>query len=432
MKKVLTWEEFEEIPISHLKKLGNSLPNRSFTWFEVCLACKCKEFYTIVDLGEHPLPNVYPLTPNEEVNKYPLGLNFCARCCHIQLFGVPNEPLFEDYSYVNTSDSYRKHQDSLVCYLYGRVQTIHVLDVGGNNGDLAEAFNNHEIKCDVIDPSKNFEISRFLKNVPSITGYFTEELAEKLKNIYDLVVMTNVLPHTPDPENMLKAAKRVLYSSTNSKILVEFVYAKSTYELRDLGQIYHEHCSYFTLNSLKALLERVDMAVNDIEFFPEVHGGTIRVLIDPCFQPSDHCPKFYEMLHAENLSGIIDYESLKEWGDLLKRNVIHLKDYIWHIPSERKVVLYGASAKASTLCNMVEFKNGAIDYALDDNKLKQGRYIPGTSIPIKPPSELNQEENPIVLVGAHNHYKDIVKRIKGIIPKATIVNYVPSVMVEEI
>jgi len=405
----------------------------SFKWFEECLACKSKEFYTILDLGEHPLPNKLPSNPKESLNKYPLGLNFCVRCCHIQLFGVPEEPMFEDYSYVNTSKSYRTHQEDIVRYWDSKNLGNIVLDVGGNDGALARAFSNRAYYASVIDPSLNLQWERFVNCVPAYTGYFTQEIAEKIIPRPDLITMCNVLPHTPDPEGMLKAAAIALYPSGSSRILVEFVYAKSTYELRDLGQIYHEHCSYFTLNSLKTLLDRLDMSVNDIMFFPEVHGGTIRVLINPNFQPSDHCPKFYEMLHAENLSGVVDFECLKEWGQLLKDNVKTLSDKALSFPLGRKAIFYGASAKTSTLFNMHEFSNSwLVNYAVDDNPLKQSKYIPGTAIPIKHPSEISKEDNPVIYIGAHNHKADLINRIKALTPKATVVNYVPVIQVEEI
>lgn len=308
-----------------------------------------------------------------------------------------------------------------------------VLDIGGNDGSLALKFKQKDWEAFIIDPSGNLQSERFIKGIPSYTGMFSLKLAQSLKMKFDLITALNVLPHTPNPFDFLLGVKECL--APNGRLLLEFVYFKSTFELRDFGQIYFEHYSYFTLTSLLRLTRRAGFRFISSKFFPDIHGGTLRVVLEDVNSPCCQASFPLDSLNAEYLSGIQDLDVVRDWGKLVEDNIVKLSDTVKKFKAQgRTVVAYGASAKSSTLFNHKRFQSAAskISFVVDNNPLKVGRYCPGSNLPIKPAEELVALDNPVIIITAHNFKSEIIQKIKALTPKATIINYVPMVTVEEI
>lgn len=396
----------------------------------------------ILDMGRTPLPNAFTTMPSYGAEEYPLELMHCRDCKHFQLGGAPApEDMFTDYLYVNSASTLDHHhaelvRDTEISFMQPLISTMFkpkVLDVGGNSGSLAAMFKANGLDAYVIDPSENLQSQRFQNGVTSYTGMFSSALAKKLGMKFNVITALNVVPHTPDPYDMLLGMKECL--APLGKIVIELVYFKSTWETRDFGQIYFEHFSYFTVESFRTLAERVGLRIQSAKFFPDIHGGTMRFVLNPDGPTlfDHHYP--YEMRLAETTSGIQDLDVLKHWRFAVESNIVTLASKVKELHNAgRTIIAYGASAKSSTLFNHKLFKDSAqyIRYVVDDNPLKVNRYTPGTHIPILPTRTLTEDSNPVVLITAHNFRKEITEKIKGLTNKATLLHYVPSLEVEEI
>lgn len=417
--------------------------NGGYNWIRNCLACDSTNLYMIMDFGRTPLPNAFTTLPNYGAPDYPLELMHCKDCKHFQLGGAPApEDMFTDYLYVNSASTLKQHHEYLVqdCEMEGLLKRSYmdhqrVLDVGGNSGDLANTFREHGWNSYVIDPAENLQGLRFLNSVPSYTGMFSSKLVQELglKSKFRLITALNVVPHTPNPYDMLLGMKECL--APGGHILIELVYFKSTWETRDFGQIYFEHFSYFTVESFRVLAERAGLRIQSAKFFPDIHGGTMRFVLnsDGPTLFDHHYP--YEMKLAEITSGIQDVDHLKHWRFAVESNIVTLANKVKEYHRQgRTVVAYGASAKSSTLFNHKLFKDVAqhIRYVVDDNPLKVHRYTPGTHIPIVPTRTLAEDNYPVILITPHNFRKEITEKIKGLTNKATLLHYVPAIEVEEI
>lgn len=410
--------------------------NGGYNWIRNCLACDSTNLYMIMDFGRTPLPNAFTTLPNYDAPDYPLELMHCKDCKHFQLGGAPApEDMFTDYLYVNSADTLRQHHANLIqdCFTNNLVTASDVvLDIGGNTGDLAEMFRRRVNTACVVDPAANLQLQRFNRRVPAYTGMFTSDLAGKIGK-FDLITALNVLPHTPNPYDMLLGMKKCL--APGGHILIELVYFKSTWETRDFGQIYFEHFSYFTVESFRVLAERAGLRIQSAKFFPDIHGGTMRFVLNPDGPTlfDHHYP--YEMRLAETTSGIQDVDHLKHWRFAVESNIVTLASKVKECHRQgRTVVAYGASAKSSTLFNHKLFKDAAqhIRYVVDDNPLKVHRYTPGTHIPIVPTRTLTEDNYPVILITPHNFRKEITQKIKGLTNKATLLHYVPVIEVEEV
>lgn len=422
--------------------MSNTL-NGGYKWIRNCLACDSTNLYMIMDFGRTPLPNAFTTLPTYDAPDYPLELMHCKDCKHFQLGGAPApEDMFTDYLYVNSASTLDHHHENLIqdCEADGLLKQASnfpqtVLDVGGNSGFLASLFRAYGHRAFVIDPSENLQGQRFRFGVPSYTGMFTSKLADDLGMKFNLITALNVVPHTPNPYDMLLGMKKCL--APGGHILIELVYFKSTWETRDFGQIYFEHFSYFTVNSMRTLADRVGLRIEDIKFFPEIHGGTMRFILaegsGPCFISKDMAKYNYGL--AEHVAGLEDIDHLKHWRFAVESNIVTLANKVRELHNQgRTIVAYGASAKSSTLFNHKLFKSAAesISYVVDDNPLKVNRWTPGSHIPIESTSLLKGISNPVILITPHNFRKEITQKIKGLTNKATLLHYVPSIEVEEI
>lgn len=408
----------------------------TYNYLTNCLACGGRELQQYLDLGHQTFPNLYPekygLAP---LPACPLQVNLCLDCYHSQLSVVANpKELFSDYLYVSgTTQSLKDHFRSLVTSTLPMkpADKISVLDIGANDYSLLKEFQRRGVKVEGVDPAAN--LASQAGNIPALVDFWGREAALKVTQApYDLITGLNVFAHNSDPLGFLEACKLVLKDTGH--IVLEFPWFKETVQRRAVGQIYAEHISYFTVTSMYALTKRAGLRIADIQFFPDIHEGTIRFTLDRGQAPSQ---KLREYLYLELLTGFSELQTYIDFAEVVKANIKELQRTLCALKNSGcRVVAYGASAKLSTLLGAFQVPvKAALDYIVDDNPLKVGRHQTDTEIPILPVSSLKAEHAGLaILITPNNFSKEIRKRLTDLqlTGRIQVIEYVPTVTVEEL
>src|SRR3990167_7566546 len=248
-----------------------------------CLVCDNQNLSTYLDLGEQPLANTYPEQP-AELPKYPLKVNFCLNCSHSQLsHAVDPKLLFSNYLYVSgTTETLKRHFQELAFWakLVWKRQSIELhkavvsLEIGGNDGSLAQEFKYIGCLTTVVDPAENLKHLVESKNIEVKTDFFSYEFAKQWKRKFSIITALNVVAHNPNPKDFLLGCKEAL--EDDGILIIEFPYNRSVIKSLDFGQVYLEHFSYWSVKSFKTLCDKVGLIISDIKYFSKIHGGTIR------------------------------------------------------------------------------------------------------------------------------------------------------------
>lgn len=414
-----------------------TLQKTDYKELKTCLAYGGNNLTKFLDFSNQPLANSFTKAPTK-LKEYPLQVNACKDCSHSQLsVAVDPEVLFSDYCYVSgTTQTLKVHFSHQAGYarntwIEDRVDSykaLTVLDIGSNDGTALYEFKRMGFVVQGVDPAANLKPLSEEKGVPVETAFWSYEFAKQWKRKFCVINACNVLAHQQNPEDFLLGVKEALYH--DGIAFIQFPYMKNTLETNDFGQIYHEHCNYFTVKSFQALCNRVGLKIGDVRFFAAIHGGTIEFALKHPEAPWSGPNNLLSFLiKEENL----DYSGYAEKIDY---NLNKLADTIMELDdSGYKVITYGAAAKSSTPLNS-KFKayTNFIRYVVDDSSSKVGRYCPGSNIPIYHPSELLTELKGQIalLLVTHNFKTEILQRLRSMGIKGLLVNYVPEVSVEEI
>jgi 2-polyprenyl-3-methyl-5-hydroxy-6-metoxy-1,4-benzoquinol methylase len=377
----------------------------------------------VLDLHDQPLANSYVKNKNDSEEYYPLALNYCNDCTHLQLtHGVNPDLLFKNYLYVSgTTQTLRDYFDEFVDITtkYMPVDGPYkVLDIACNDGSQLDAFKKKGHQTYGVDPAENLhEISS--KNHTVICDYFNEQSAARLgADRYDIIVAQNVFAHNTYPKEFLTVCKDRL--SRNGKFFIQ----TSQADMVTYGQfdtIYHEHISFFNVRSMATLAKQSGMFLQDV-FKTNIHGTSyVFVLTNDSSQ--------------DNTKMLIDNEAkqtpqvVKQFTDTAIRVVTELKDELNRYNDCLRVG-YGAAAKGNTLLNFGEID---LDYIVDDNPLKQELYTPGRQIKIVSLDELIKlaHGKSIVWVPlSWNFFDEIRNRIKNKYHEPTVfIKYFPTMQV---
>ena len=392
-----------------------------------CLACDGQDLTTYINLGDHPLANSFSAEPGKIQEKFPLRVRFCNSCSHNQLsHRVDPEILFKDYLYVSgTSKTLSDHFDSYADYICNRLGTtgIRVLEIASNDGSLLEKFSSRGASVLGVDPAQNIRPISEEKGIPTIVDFWPCPVEGK----FDVVIANNVLAHHPDPVNFLKSLP------PEALVCLEFPVFDSTVDTLDIGQIYHEHLSYFSFNSLSILAQRAGYGVTDFIEFPDIHGGTVRFILE---KGAKQCSKMTCMIKGERMQGFHDIAKYEFFYEKVAANLLALVTCCnVQTTIGYKVVGYGAAAKASTILSSL-VDSLPVDFFVDDSPHKVGKFMPGTSREIFPTSKLGEVEGPMaIIIFAHNFKNEIkenIKKYRHPDKKDIIISIVPRIKVEDL
>ena len=394
-----------------------------------CLCCGSKQLELTLDLGVQPMANSFTKTEDEAELTFPLVLNRCTECSHLQLSHAVNpDLLFRNYLYVSgTSQTLKDYFDWFANYSlnFFSEKPKSVLDIACNDGTQLDSFKRIGLTTYGVDPATNLHpISS--KNHEVILDYFTAEHVEglKAKNI-DIINAQNVFAHNSYPLDFLKQCKEIMHDS--SVLFIQTSQADMV-KNNEFDTIYHEHLSFFCANSMNELAKRAGLNLIDITKTP-IHGNSY-VFVFSKHPASDG--KVEAVLAEERALGLQDPQTYIEYAEKAKQVVVDLKQTIADYRSKGYVVAgYGAAAKGMTLVNF-----GAIDldFVIDDNPMKQGLFCPGVHTPVVSIDMLAECEdlNVAFVPLAWNFFTEISTRIKAKRNKDgdVFIRYFPTIKVE--
>ena len=388
-----------------------------------CRVCASEDIRQILDLNVQPLANSYH--SGDELEQFPLDLNLCRECHHLQL-GVVVDPdlMFKEYLYVSgTSKTLNQYFRDFVDICHRYVPTPgKVLDIACNDGTQLDKFKEMCWDTYGVDPAANLhEISS--KNHRVECDYWTPAVAKKMACVYDVLVAQNVFAHVDDVHEFLQACKIVM--GPNSRLFIQTSQADMITN-NEFDTIYHEHLSYFNTKSMKKCANLNGFSLVDT-FKTAVHGGSYVFVLAKGAHDETRAD---ESIMLEDAAGLYSEETY----DLYKKNCITVADDLVRQVNEfrsngMRVVGYGAAAKGNTFLNFSRLK---LDYIVDDNELKQGLRTPGQNILIKSPDALSDEDpnNLVVIPLAWNFFEEIRHKTCQITgPSVRFVRYFPEVNV---
>jgi hypothetical protein len=401
-----------------------------------CLACGSDDLTLQVDLGVQALANNFIKDPSESEMEFPLAVNRCKHCNHLQLTHVVDPALiYTHYLYVSgTSKTGRDHFEwfakwSVEYMDYCSHYPGSVLDIGCNDGTQLDYYKEMGLTTYGIDPAENlYPLSS--KNHKIYCDFFSDKLvAEKLcsdRVLVDIVVAQNSFAHNPNPVSYLRSLKEIMRPS--GLFFVQTSQADMVLN-NEFDTIYHEHVNFYNINSMNELCNRAGMHLVDVIKTP-IHGTSYIFVISPSEGRPEHIKN---LIAGEASNGLMSAARYDQWtqsiADMKQELLYEMEDLDLHY--DCKFIGYGAAAKGNTLLNYTGIH---LDAIIDDNPLKQGMYAPGSNIPVVSIDYLDTcDDQPIVFVPlAWNFYSEIKSRIlaKRNNPNDMFLKYFPEVETE--
>ena len=373
-----------------------------------CRCCGSKKLKRALSLGYQPLANNLLENTNDKTKVYPLELNVCEECFNCQLsVAINSDEMFSNYLYQSsTTQSFREHF-TIAAKKYIKEFELkkdsYIIDVGSNDGiGLKPFFDLGFENIQGIEPAKNLAELANKNGINTFHGYLDDKAMNPIKNGADLLLASNVFAHADDLKSMAESMKQLI--KPNGKIIIEVQYLLNT--IRDLtfDNIYHEHTNYWSLLTLNSFFEKLELKIFKVEKI-NTHGGSIRVYVSKDKEILvDESVKI--TLQEEEEFGLRDISTYLEFGkkiESLKKEVV--KNIGILKKNYSSIVGYGAPAKATTALNFFNISK-EIDYIVEDNKLKHGKYIPGVNIKIVSKKEINNKDQ-VILVLAWNFFDEI-------------------------
>jgi SAM-dependent methyltransferase len=393
-----------------------------------CLACGSTELLPAIDLGDQPLANNFKkeLAQNEQ---YPLAVNHCADCYHLQLTHVVSpEIIYRDYAYVSgTSQTYLDYMWWFAkwCREYSGVQFGSVLDIGCNDGSQLDYFEKMGFLTYGVDPAENLHPISTAKGHRVVCGFWDKQSIDNLdNNQFDIVVAQNSFAHNPDPLEYLKLLRPLMKSK--GMFFIQTSQADMVHN-GEFDTIYHEHVNFYNVNSMNKLCQRAGWNLIDVIKTP-VHGTSYVFVLSVDKSSKENIKNLIAME-----SNLLDNRIYKSWAARSRKIASEFSSRIELFREQGYgIVGYGAAAKGMTLLNYAQVD---LDFIIDDNSLKQGTYSPGRDIPVVGVDILQTYKNDdkILFVPlAWNFFTEIKSRILANRKNSNdrFLKYFPEVIVE--
>lgn len=372
-----------------------------------CRHCSTELKHTFLDLGFAPPSNAY-LTGEDLVRPekyYPLKIRVCDQCWLTQTedYAQADELFSADYAYFSsTSSSWLAHAARYAESMARRFGLDHdslVIEIASNDGYLLKNFVAAAIPCLGIEPTASTAAAAEKLGIPVLRRFFGEDLGRELATSgrqADLIAGNNVYAHVPDINDFTRGLRTAL--KPQGVITLEFPHILSLLEHTQFDTVYHEHFSYLSLYTVDRIFRAAGLRVWDVEVL-STHGGSLRVY--GCHEESAHAttPAVGAMLATEverGLRTLSTYRDFQARADCIKNELVAF--LIEQKRLNRSVAAYGAAAKGNTLLNYAGIKPDLLPFVCDAAAAKQGKYMPGSHIPILPPSELAEQRPDFLII----------------------------------
>lgn len=382
-----------------------------------CRFCNAPLRRTFIDLGVTPLCQTHISADRLDLMEpfYPLHARVCENCLLVQLdqFATPAE-IFEEYAYFSSySASWLRHAQNYcdkVAKRFGLDGSSFVVEIASNDGYLLQNFVAAGIPALGIEPAANVAEAAREKGVETLVKFFGEATAKEVRRSHsaaDLIVGNNVLAHVPALNDFVGGIKILLADA--GVVTMEFPHLMRLMEQAQFDTIYHEHFSYFSFLTVERIFRAHSLAIFDVEQL-STHGGSLRIYCQHEAGPHKVTAAVRELVLEEKTAGLdrVDaYQGFPERVHAIKRDLL---DFLIAARRQGKsVVGYGAPGKGNTLLNYCGIGTDFLDYTVDRNPYKQGKYTPGSRIPILAPEKIRDTKPDYILILPWNLRKEIVE-----------------------
>jgi SAM-dependent methyltransferase len=373
----------------------------------------------MVDLGKSPLCESYLPADRLETMEpfFPLHVRVCTECWLAQIPSfVPPAEIFEEYAYFSAySDSWVEHSRVYVDMISGRLGLSSeslVVELASNDGYLLQHFLPKGIPVLGIDPAANVARAAEERGVPTLVEFFGVDLAERMRaegRLADLVLGNNVLAQVPDINDFVGGVSILL--APGGTATFEFPHLERLLEGLQYDTIYHEHYSYFSLTSIRAIFAAHGLRVIDVEELSS-HGGSLRVYAGHEAEDREPSPAVAELVAREDSEGLRDPGRYRRFAHDVEESKRALLDLLIELRrAGKQVVGYGAPGKGNTLLNYCGIRTDFLDYTVDRNPYKHGRFTPGTHIPILPPERIAETRPDAIVILPWNLAREIASQL---------------------
>jgi len=385
-----------------------------------CRFCRTVLKRTFVDLGMSPLcqNHIEHHQLNQMEQFYPLHAYVCEKCFLVQLGEyVSPEAIFSEYAYFSSyADTWLKHVKAYTDMIVERLnldKESQVVELASNDGYLLQYFVQKGIPVLGVEPAANVAATAVKNGIPTVVRFFGEKTARELVadgKRADLIIGNNVLAHVPDLNDFVEGMKVLL--KPGGVVTMEFPHLMKLMDYNQFDTIYHEHFSYFSFLTVEKVFAAHGMILFDVEELP-THGGSLRIYA--CH--SDDSTKTVGervagLRKTEADAGFLELDHYSGFSEQVKRTKWNLLESLIMTKNENKHIAgYGAPGKGNTLLNYCGIRTDFIDYTVDRSPYKQGKYTPGTRIPIHHPDMIKETKPDYVLILPWNLKDEIMEQL---------------------
>ena len=385
-----------------------------------CLFCGNKLSHTVTDLGMHPPCESF--VPPEKLNDmepfFPLHVMVCDKCFLVQIDEyIKPEDIFTEYAYFSSySEAWlehaRKYTDMIVARL-GLDRGSFVVELASNDGYLLKNFVARDIPVLGVEPAANVAKVAVEQGVPTAVRFFGKDYARELREqgkAADLIIGNNVLAQVPDVNSFVGGMKLLL--APGGTITIEFPHLMRLMDENQFDTIYHEHFFYFSLYSAEKIFAAHGLTLYDVEEL-WTHGGSLRIYAR--HTENEALPvtqRLIDLRAREKKAGLDTVGAYAAFDEQVKETKRKILEFLIRAKREGKTVAgYGAPGKGNTLLNYCGIRTDFIDYTVDRNPYKHGRFLPGTHIPIFQPERIAETKPDYVFILPWNLKDEIMSQL---------------------
>jgi SAM-dependent methyltransferase len=385
-----------------------------------CRFCGTPLEHRVVDLGMSPLCESYLAADQLDRMEpfYPLHVWVCSKCYLVQLNEyVAPEEIFTEYAYFSSfSESWLQHAKDYVEMIVDRLQlsaASFVVELASNDGYLLQNFVAKGIPCLGIEPAENVAAAATERGVPTDVSFFGESRGRELALEHgraDLVLGNNVLAQVPDLNDFVAGIPEIL--KPEGTVTIEFPHVLKMLDENQFDTIYHEHFCYFSLLSSEAIFAAHGMTIFDVEEL-WTHGGSLRIYARHAADTTRPISaRLLELRAREEAAGFRDVATYAAFEERVRETKRRLVGMLSELKSQgKRIVGYGAPGKGNTLLNYCGIRTDFLDFTVDRNPYKQGRFLPGTHIPILPPEQLDEARPDYIFILPWNFKDEILEQL---------------------
>ncbi|MGH7550581.1 MAG: class I SAM-dependent methyltransferase [Gemmatimonadota bacterium] len=380
-----------------------------------CRSCGNGPLHAFLSLGDLPLPDrlIDADKARDPEPRFSLDVAFCPDCSLVQLLDeVSPQLLFVDnYLYFSSyADDLLAHAQEHAFGLIddrGLGRDDLVVEIGSNDGYLLRNFVERDVPVLGIDPAPHQVEAARSAGVPTLAGFFDASLARQLRErglLANVIIANNVMAHVPNPNGFVEGVALLL--AEDGIVTIENPWVRDLIDHCEFDTIYHEHFCYFSCHSVQRLANRHGLHLNQVDYFPDLHGGTLRWTLgkrdDPDASVTAH-------LDEEQEHGLTRLDCYSGFAMRVAENQRRLRELLIELKEGgARIAAYGAAAKGSVLLNATHICGELIDYVVDRNPHKQGKLMPGVHVPILAPEKLLEDHPDYVLLLAWNFSREIM------------------------